>query len=1251
MEKSYAYVSVGATSLASSEREIQRWIDDRVLQRSRLTPEAKALIKTTSRIPVKFSVYVDRDITDQPPIIEAWEELPLWHVLNERYDWKNFVGKWQKTSVRVEPRMPRYYGAVAEQLTFTRFFLDSIRTASQSRVTTGTSYYLVLPERNLVKTEVVLCSVWSTTKRLLAKIWFDVPLNALSLRDWPKAISTAWPGLRIGARSGDYIDYSSDPTKNKVWLVPFEEPVADVDFMILPRWVSASVVLPDIDIGVDQCVVVTLRRLPGTPAEQTYTVNIPQAYWSRAKWAYYLSVYMNHRCQWVNCGVLADDQLISVSSDQENRWYVRNDAAQALITVQIVARDTTQWPQRLPPVDQLPRAPRAWQKWDGLARSVGNAQLTKTYIQSLVKRCLAKTGLPNGTTERIETGKRFRYKYLVGYPMHSSGMSAYSPPRYKYFSFAQVMIGEPQRSAFYREKVGEIHLDGEPLSPYEIKALSGLRDTLVAEFLVDVDSLSHSADFKKLFDDTCDAVARVRVGQFLADTQEQDAELRSVAFRYLKGDLKPQALLFKETVVPNALVVAFSSNKALLVSLNIAGPKWVEWQPSTAPGQPSEKLMAFIGAHLPPVDKFSLTRKDFHPRKKRYGYHYRRFPPQPITFRATEDFALELRQAAIAEIKQQMDYAVFSSDEERRRAKTGMYKSLVRVVSASVIASIGPTGGLGALLLSGMIRFVANISDVSFDYALAQNSDRPEEYAAYINECKLGVLLGLVDLGVDVTVASRKLRILLKQSTLAAKFAVPVLNVPQPVDTPASVALNDDSQDVFLLTPTWLAAMRERLRKTFRSDNELAELTGYREVSSTCGYTQASRCAEHLLKNGWEVQGIGLLVFSELHDNQPQPHFALCLRHEGDTAIMDSALSHLDPDADKRIYFGTLGSWEQYLKALPGLQNKVVCYKFYESLAHASHEVDGVFALGISWAGFFNQGSCSVINLPSRYTEQIHRQIQRLWSEVFHQLGPSPFDNSAPAQETLHSFSQADLLSQVSNLTSLVNESEELLRRTLGVEAVRDLRTQLLGLLQTWQGEPKPEILDLISEVMSAEAAMVQHALMHLEMLQSGLPANLTAGGDALVDCIDWIAMRAEQEDDKWREGVRQLVQRYVTGDKASASLCAIEALDLLYEQAKTDAVLAFHHSRSVSYGRLSPASGRALFATGLASVRGVDLARQPESLFALILRSQPYAHDNEHFARVVYGISALRQNRFAVLSPAHESRLSGFEPVDAVLF
>ena len=61
-------------------------------------------------------------------------------------------------------------------------------------------------------------------------------------------------------------------------------------------------------------------------------------------------------------------------------------------------------------------------------------------------------------------------------------------------------------------------------------------------------------------------------------------------------------------------------------------------------------------------------------------------------------------------------------------------------------------------------------------------------------------------------------------------------------------------------------------------------------------------------------------------------------------------------------------------------------------------------------------------------------------------------------------------------------------------------------------------------------------------------------------------------------------------------------------------------------------------------------MARQAEGIFALIMTCQPYGDSNELFARIVYGISALRQQRFRVLSLSHESRLSGLQTTEPVV-
>ncbi|WP_135308203.1 hypothetical protein [Pseudomonas nabeulensis] len=1245
MESKYAYVDTAGLRSDSSELYIQAWID-RVLQRSQLDQDAKSLINTSTMIPVKFSVSVD---PEQDPLIVEWEEVPLWHVLNNHYRWESFPAKGQTSTLTVAPRMPSFFGETVKQMTPARFFMDSIRGIGQSRSLASNPYPLVLPDRSLLKTEIVVCHVWGRQGRLLALFWFDVPPISLSVTQWPRLIGTTWSGLRIGARSGGHVYFSDDPAKNQLWLMPFEETVGDVDFSIVPRWVSKSFDLPGDDLAADQLVEVVISHLPGKTETLTYSVTVPEAHWPLKQWRYYLSLYMNHRCPWVNCGVQDEDDGITARDDQDNQWFIRHDASQAFIEVRIVPAELAQWTQRRPLTGQLPKLTRAWQKWDSLANSVGNVELCKDYVANLVRRSFSKTGLPEGDWQRFSQERQFRYKYLVGYPPHTSGMSAFSPPRYKYFTFEQVVIGEPQRSRFYQEQVSSVHIRGEPISPREMKALSGIRDTLLTEFIDDVDNLSQNAEFKTLFEETCIALARVRVGQFLADHNETDAGLRGAAFRYLKSDLKPRLLLFKEKLLANVFVVKMDSTKALLVSLNLSGHKWAVWQPSTVKGHPTEKLMAFIRAHLPLAERFSLTREDFVPQKKRYGYHYRRFPPQPITFQEVADLPTRLREIAVAEIKQLINYAIFSSDEERRRAKTSMYRQVIRALSGLVIAAIGPLSGMGALLVSGMVRFVTNVGEVGFSYALAQSADRPEEYGTYIQECKLGVLLGVVDLGVDVSTVTRKLRVLLKQSTAAGKTVLPLLTPQAPDEIPLQLPVKQALDPVFMPVPIGWQTLRDRLVKTFRDDNKLSELNGYAPASTSGGYTACVKCSRYLSSKSWGVQAVGVLIFAGLDDQHPTQHFAMCLRHEDDIAIMDIAVSHLDSSAERRIYFGSVSGWEQHLRTLPTLQEKVVVYKFFPSFPRASEQVEALFPLGVSWARFFSTGNYSIVALPQQYAEQVRQQIHRLWTDVFYQLVVSPFAPAEPTEHRTNDLSQTDLFNQISTLNSLVQETEQVLRRTIGVDAVGELRTLLLSYLQVWRAEPKAEYIALMDKVMAEEAAMVQYALTHLETLQSGLPPVLASGRDALVDCIDWIAVRAGQEDDSWLEQLKGQLEQYVSGSHAGVDLHSIAVLDTLYEQLNTAGAIRVRHARSVSYERLSPASGRALFARGLESIRGVEALRQPECYFALILRTQPYAEHNEHLARVVFGISALRQGRFTVLPPSEEFRLSGLEPTESM--
>ncbi|MHA4875292.1 hypothetical protein, partial [Enterococcus faecium] len=76
---------------------------------------------------------------------------------------------------------------------------------------------------------------------------------------------------------------------------------------------------------------------------------------------------------------------------------------------------------------------------------------------------------------------------------------------------------------------------------------------------------------------------------------------------------------------------------------------WVKWEPSTATGQPSSALVTFVTNHLPFPEKTNINRSDFLPKKNRYGYHYRRNPPEPISFREAENINNSLLEAAINE--------------------------------------------------------------------------------------------------------------------------------------------------------------------------------------------------------------------------------------------------------------------------------------------------------------------------------------------------------------------------------------------------------------------------------------------------------------------------------------------------------------------------------------------------------------------------------------------------------------------------
>ena len=126
-----------------------------------------------------------------------------------------------------------------------------------------------------------------------------------------------------------------------------------------------------------------------------------------------------------------------------------------------------------------------------------------------------------------------------------------------------------------------------------------MRDVLLADFLADIDALAASDDYQKLFGETCDALARVRVARYLAQVDAADEDLRGCAFRYLKGELKPRLLLFNEAVVPNAIVLKFNSQKALLISLNFTELKWAVWAPSTTAGATLGGVDAICRENIP----------------------------------------------------------------------------------------------------------------------------------------------------------------------------------------------------------------------------------------------------------------------------------------------------------------------------------------------------------------------------------------------------------------------------------------------------------------------------------------------------------------------------------------------------------------------------------------------------------------------------------------------------------------------------
>jgi hypothetical protein len=1245
MQREYAYINVGAPNNLTSEAAVKAWLD-RVLSASALEPQAKALITTQSLIPVEFSILEEGAEPGSPALIVERQEMPLWKILDKRFTWRASVGKNQSTdSVQVNVLFPKFYGALAQRLTAHRYFLDSLRVSGQAQSVEWEERGLAIATRPLLKTEVVLFSVWGASKRLLADIWFDLPLISLGAGQWPRAIGTGWPGMRIGARSGDLIRYSDEPGKNTLWVKPFNEAVLDADFSIFPRWTPRAVLLADQALKADEVIEVTLSAMPYQADEERYIIEVPASRRAAADWHYYLSVYMSYRCPWVNCGVLQEDGGIRLQSERPNQWFVRCDAARLFIAVSIQPRERTGWKAPTAPPTPEATTTQAWQKWDGLRESVGNNKIAKDYIESLIDRCLKKSGLSQDTQQLFKKERQFKFKYLIGHPTYSPGVSAFVPPRYKYFSFEQVLLGEPQRRAYFQEKLSAVDVQGQALPASQVATLTGMRDVLLADFLADIDALAASDDYQKLFGETCDALARVRVARYLAQVDAADEDLRGCAFRYLKGELKPRLLLFNEAVVPNAIVLKFNSQKALLISLNFTELKWAVWAPSTTAGQPSEVLMRFVAEHSPFPQKMNLVPQDFFPQKKRYGYHYRRFAPEPVSFRDTQHINAQLQLAAIADIKGQVDYAVFSSDEERRRVKLAMFKSVARAVSGLVTAAVGPLSGLGALLLSGMARFIANVGDFGLTYALAQNTDRPEDYAHYIHECKLGVLLAMVDLGADLPSANAKLRILLKQSTLGGRTVAPILNAPLDYDAPIKLKQTSESE-TFVSTPFWLIDLRQRMEKAFDDRGKGAELKGYLQATATCGYAEAKSCSDFLRSQRWETQAVGVLIFSELGDQRPQTHFALSIRDATDTAMVDFSLGDLDASMNGRGYFGTLKGWEDCVRGLPALEGALVIYKFYPDFANASLEVDGAFALGISWSPFVNGGDYSVLSFPLDFVCGVREQLERVWAQVFHQL---PINASLSLNEPA-TFNQSELLAQVSNLSGLVDEAEGLLRRTIGVQAIGELRALMLGFLQAWRNEPWGGYRELMESVMAEEADLVNQALIHLEALQAGLPSTLASAQNALVDCVDWVAVRAGIDDDAWRLLFKQQLELHVSGEQATVDLYTAAELDALYEQLARGRQRECHHQRSSGYERLTMTSSRALLGIGLGLIRKMAQERQAECCFALIMASQPYDDSNEHFARVVYGICALRQQRFTVLTPLHERRLSGLPPAEPIL-
>jgi len=131
----------------------------------------------------------------------------------------------------------------------------------------------------------------------------------------------------------------------------------------------------------------------------------------------------------------------------------------------------------------------------------------------------------------------------------------------------------------------------------------------------------------------------------------------------------------------------------------------------------------------------------------------------------------------------------------------------------------------------------------------------------------------------------------------------------------------------------------------------------------------------------------------------------------------------------------------------------------------------------------------ALLSFPLDFVCGVRKQLERVWAQVFHQL---PINASLSLNEPA-TFNQSELLAQVSNLSGLVDEAEGLLRRTIGVQAIGELRALMLGFLQAWRNEPWGGYRELMEGVMAEEADLVNQALIHLEALQAGCQARSRA--------------------------------------------------------------------------------------------------------------------------------------------------------------